>query len=231
MRVAHDSETDTSHAASNGRIPVVNLTRNAPLVGSLALSTPSLTPFYGDGLQWLPFIGAAALESGVIGILGGLVPIVADGTYRQVLFNSDLSPLTPLHPSFTIDLVNSQIVINTNGNYLLYYSLNPSNSFLSAGGTQVEKYASQLITSEPALRAFCQGQGGFSIVQGGLLTPSPADPEVIPYVSLSNTWSGFLPAGTTVQTQLSITVDNSPQNESLFGEGGRMTYMGIVRIA
>jgi hypothetical protein len=230
MKVTKDSHADYSSGRIREQIPVLDLTTSAPLAGSIALSTPSITPYYANGSVWLPFGGGSGvLESGSIGIENSGITFTADGAYHQVLFNTDLSPLTPAHPSFNIDVPNSQIVINTNGNYVLYYNLAPTNTFL-ASTIQPEIYTSQLVTSIPSNLAFSQVSGSFQLNGATLNPPEAAASEIIPYVKLSGTWSGFLPAGTTINTSMSITTA-SPQSENLFGEGGRSQYMGIIRIA
>ena len=123
MRVVKDSYVDYTSSSARDKIPTIELPTSAPIAGSIALSEPSKTPYYADGLQWKPFLGSTTLESGMIGILNGVVEIASDGQYHKVLFDTDLSPLTPAHPSFTIDVPNSQIVINTDGNYFLYYNV------------------------------------------------------------------------------------------------------------
>jgi len=230
MKLTKDSEVDTTHSTVRDRIPVLDLDTSAPLAGSLALSTPTITPYYANGAQWIPFGSGGALESGMIGIKLGLAEAIADSSYHQVLFYTDMSPLTPPHPSFTIDTLNSQIVINTDGNYLLYYNIAPTNATISSA-VQPEQYVAQMATSMPSQFGFDQATGSFQLFGGNLTAPTAVFPaEIASYVKLSGTWSGFLPATTTVITNLAIATD-APTVEILFGEGGRMQYMGIVKLA
>jgi len=229
MRVVKDSHVDYSSSSVRNKIPVIDLLPSAPIEGSIALSEPSKTPYYADGLQWKPFLGATTLESGMIGILNNSVEIASDGQYHKVLFDTDLSPLTPAHPSFTIDVPNSQIIINTDGNYFLYYNVTPSNLSVRSAN-QPETYVSQMVTSSTSPLAFDQKSGGFQLIGGNLVQPIPSSAENLSYVKLSGSWSGFLPSATTVNTSMAINA--LTQNvEFLFGEGGRMQYMGIIKIA
>lgn len=229
MKVTKDSHVDYSSSTLREKIPVLDLAASAPLAGSIALSTPTITPYYANGVEWLPFGGSGILESGMIGLLDNLILFDTDGAYHQVLFDTDMSPPTPPHPSFTIDVPNSQIVINTDGNYLLYYNLVPGNTG-TASPIQPEIYVSQMISSAtPPRLAFTQVNGSFRLNSPTIDVPFASAAEGLAYVKLSGMWSGFLPSGTTVNTSLAIT--SSSITEPLFGEGGRSQYMGIVRIA
>jgi len=226
MRVVKDIHVDESTSSTRAKIPVVDLTKTAPLLGSMALQSSSKTPFYADGTQWLPFGGFTGLESGLIAIIN-FQTITGDGTYYKVLFDADLSPLTPPHPSFTIDTANNVITINQDGNYLVFYMVTPTNFHLSDGNQSPAIYLSRLQTSIPSTLSECQRNGSFSFVGGNLVPPT----YNAGLVNLGGLWTGFLPQSTNIEADLAIILTNPADSEDLFGEGGKQQYMGIVKLA
>lgn len=235
MRIAQDSKVDSSQANQSDIMPVITLAEHPPILGSIALNQNTVSPYYADGTQWLPFGGGggSVIQSGAIGITatGPSGPsILTDGVYHRILFDADMSPLTPPHPSFTIDTANSLITINQNGNYLLYYHVTPANTGIAQGGTQPEQYVAQLQTTTPTPLSLCAASGSFRLIGGALQMPAATSPENVPYVSLQGSWSGFLPAGTSVETVVSIVGSSPVSSELFFGEGGKMQYMGIVKL-
>lgn len=230
MRVAQDGKVDASQANQSDVIPVITLAEHPPILGSIALNQNTVTPYYADGTQWLPFGGggSSVIQSGGIAAIARTA-IDCDGVYHRVLFDTDISPPTPPHPSFTIDTVNSLITINEDGNYLLYYQLTPANTQIAQTGTQPEQYVSQLQTTTPTPLSMCATSGTFILSGGVLNPPAVTSPEIVAYVSLKGTWSGFLPAGTSVETVLSMLGDVN-RDENLWGEGGKMSYMTIAKL-
>lgn len=225
MRVVKDTHVDESTSSTRAKIPVVDLAKSAPLLGSVALQSSSKTPFYADGTQWLPFGGFAGLESGLIAMIN-FQTITGDGTFYKVLFDADLSPPTPPHPSFTIDTANSVITINQDGNYLVFYMASPTNFHLSDNDQSPAIYLSRLQTSAPATLSECQVNGSFSFVGGNLVPPNVG----AGLVNLDGLWTGFLPQSASIETDLAIILTNPANTEYLFGEGKRQ-YMGIVKLA
>jgi hypothetical protein len=232
MRVVKDSHVDYSSDRLREQIPVLNLATSAPLSGSVALSTPTITPYYANGTAWLPFGGAAALESAKLSRVAGGQTIITDSTFYNIPFDTDSSPLTPAHPSITVDVPNSQFIVNTTGNYILYYNVTFSNTQLYST-TQPELYtAYMLVSSVSSGVAVDTVNGGFNL-NGAVLAPPSGNPITegsVALVNLSGTWSGTLTSGTTVVTIVAINTATT-STEFIEANGDQLTYMGIIRIA
>jgi hypothetical protein len=226
MRLAKDLNVDALETYAKSTIPVVDLTKTAPVAGSIALSSADLTPFYGNGTTWVAFGGAGALQSGGIFMNAFSSSVPTNGDFTQIPFDTE-TPLSPSHPSFTIDIGDGVIVINEDGNYSVNYQITPGNTQLSGGGTQAEKYTSRLqISNSQTILSECNLSGSVGFALGALIDPSSSG---ISRVTLEGEWSGFLPSGTSLEVALSIYGDNP--DEVLWGEGSRLTYMGITKLA
>ena len=228
MRLARDLNVDVLETFSKTTIPVVDLTNTVPSVGSVVLSSTGLIPFYGNGIAWVPFGGSStgSLETGRIFMNAFTSSLPTNEDFTRIPFDTE-APLSLPHPSFTINTGAGVIVINEDGNYYLYYQISPGNTQLSSGGSQTEKYLSRLqIENSQTVLSECNvsGSSGFAL---GALTP----PASIGFsrVTLEGEWSGFLPVGTSLEVVLSILGDNG--TEDLWGEGGKLTYMGIIKLA
>jgi hypothetical protein len=225
---------DYTSSSIRDRIPVLDTNTSAPIMGSIAIRTPSIVPHYADGTQWLPFGGGAGvLESGVLGLTPGAgLNALSDGNFNKVLFDQDQSPLTPAHPSITVDVPNSQFVINTAGNYIIYYSLNPCAIYLSNNDTAPQICCAEMQLSNPAkVIAYGRNDGSFSFQEGSLSPPFAAPNEPLAKVHLQGSWCGTLNQGCTVQL-LFKSANTTNQDTILSAEGDSpFCYMYIVRIA
>jgi hypothetical protein len=232
MRVFQDSKSSSSRVETSSILPILNLSEHPPILGSIAISLGDLSPYYANGTQWLPFGGGGpvVIESGRLGTTDFQIPnIITNGTFQRVLLNGDFSPPSP-HPSFTIDTANSLITINEDGTYLIYYKVSPTNTQTARANSQPEAFVAQLQTTTPSELSSCTRYGGFVLDEGSLFSPDAAQPQGASYADLNGTWSGFLPSGTSLELVLSITANSTSSEEALFGEGGKLHYMGIVKL-